>query len=46
MLYTLITFWPLWIFILFLLIFGFRIVPPNEANIVVRLGKPVRIRKQ
>lgn len=42
MLYTLITFWPL----LFLLIFGFRIVPPNEANIVVRLGKPVRIRKQ
>lgn len=46
MLYTLITFWPLWILILFLLIFGFRIVPPNEANIVVRLGKPVRIRKQ
>lgn len=34
-------------FIVFIiLILGFRVVPPNQANIVVRLGKPVRVRRQ
>lgn len=42
----LLSFWPIVIVIFFLLIFGFRVVPPNEANIVIRLGKPVRIRRQ
>lgn len=35
-----------WLFVLFLLILGFRIVPPNQANIVVRLGRPVRVAKE
>ncbi len=35
------------IFIVFvILILGFRIVPPNQANIVLFLGKPVRVRKE
>jgi regulator of protease activity HflC (stomatin/prohibitin superfamily) len=33
-------------FIFLILILGFRVVPPNQANIVVRLGKPVRVRRQ
>ncbi len=35
------------VFIVFvILILGFRIVPPNQANIVLFLGKPVRVRKE
>jgi len=32
--------------LIFLIILGFRVVPPNQANVVVRLGNPVRIRRQ
>lgn len=34
------------IFALLVVIFGFRIVPPRQADIVLFLGKPVRIRRE
>ena len=39
------SFWIVFI-VLVILVLGFRIVPPNQANIVLFLGKPVRVRKE
>ncbi len=42
------TIWIFWLifFVLLILILGFRIVPPNQANVVLFLGKPGRVRKE
>ncbi len=39
------SFWLVFL-VLIVLILWFRIVPPNQANIVLFLGKPVRVRKE